>query len=36
MKNILVVSGHTDLEQDSVANKTILENLKQQLPDAVF
>lgn len=35
MKNILVVSGHTDLN-DSVANKLILETLQKQLPDAEF
>lgn len=35
MKNILVVSGHTDLE-NSVANKTILEELNQSLPKAEF
>ena len=33
MKNILVVSGHTDLN-DSVANKNILEELKKLLPNA--
>lgn len=33
MKNILIVSGHTDLN-DSVANKTILEELKKLLPGA--
>ena len=36
MKNILIVSGHTDLEHDSVANKIILETLQSQLPDAEF
>ena len=35
MKNILVVSGHTDLN-DSVANKLILEDLKAKLPSAGF
>ena len=35
MKNILVVSGHTDLN-DSVANKLILETLQKQLPQAGF
>ena len=30
MKNILIVSGHTDLK-DSVANKTILEELEEEL-----
>ncbi|HCW52389.1 MAG TPA: NAD(P)H dehydrogenase [Clostridium sp.] len=33
MKNILIVSGHTDLN-DSVANKTILEELAKLLPEA--
>ena len=33
MKNILVVSGHTDLKH-SVANKTILETLSKLLPTA--
>lgn len=33
MKNILVVSGHTDLN-DSVANITILEELEKNLPQA--
>ena len=33
MKNILIISGHTDLN-DSVANKTILEELENKLPDA--
>lgn len=32
-KNILIVSGHTDLKH-SVANKTILENLYRLLPEA--
>lgn len=35
MKNILIVSGHTDLK-DSVANKTILEKLEKELPGAEF
>lgn len=35
MKNILVVSGHMDLE-NSVANKTILEELDKALPKAEF
>lgn len=35
MKNILIVSGHTDLN-DSVANKTILEELEKELPHAEF
>lgn len=32
MKNILIVSGHTDLN-DSVANKTILEEIEKKLPN---
>ena len=35
MKNVLIVSGHTDLN-DSVANKKILEELKEKLPEAEF
>lgn len=35
MQNILIVSGHTDLN-DSVANKTILEELETLLPGAEF
>ena len=35
MKNVLIVSGHTDLN-DSVANKQILEDLKVKLPEAEF
>ena len=31
MKNVLVVSGHTDLN-DSVANKTIMEELAKLIP----
>ena len=34
MKNVLIVSGHTDLKNDSVANKQIIEDLKDLLPDA--
>ena len=33
MKNILIVSGHTDTVTDSVANRTILEILAEQLPE---
>ena len=33
MKNILIISGHTDLAA-SVANKTILETLNERLPEA--
>ena len=35
MRNILIVSGHTDLN-DSFANKTILEELNKQLPEAEY
>ena len=35
MKKILIVSGHTDLN-DSVANRTILEELNKILPDAEY
>ena len=35
MQNILVVSGHTDLN-NSVANKAILERLEDKLPQAEF
>ena len=34
-KNILIVSGHTNLGE-SVANQTILENLQKDLPEAEF
>lgn len=33
MKNVLIVSGHTDLN-NSVANKKILEELSERLPNA--
>ncbi len=33
MKNILIVSGHTNTVSDSVANRTILETLETQLPE---
>ena len=33
MKNVLIISGHTDLS-NSVANKQILETLHEKLPDA--
>ena len=33
MKNILIISGHTNLAA-SVANKTILETLNERLPEA--
>ncbi|MBM6993144.1 MAG: NAD(P)H-dependent oxidoreductase [Prevotella sp.] len=35
MKNVLIVSGHTDLN-DSVANEIVLKRLKSQYPDAEF
>ena len=35
MKKILIVSGHTDLN-NSAANKSILENLESALPQAEF
>ena len=35
MKNVLIVSGHTDLK-NSVANKNIIEELKVLLPNAEF
>lgn len=35
MSEILVVSGHTDLE-NSFANKIILDELKKHLPEAKF
>ena len=34
-KNILIVSGHTNLGE-SVANQTILEDLQKDLPEAEF
>ncbi|MEQ9772213.1 NAD(P)H-dependent oxidoreductase [Pectobacterium jejuense] len=34
MKNVLIVSGHTDLD-NSFANKIILENLEYALPEAI-
>ena len=34
MKNVLIVSGHTHLNE-SFANKLILETLKEKLPDSV-
>lgn len=33
MKNVLIISGHTNLAA-SVANKTILETLNERLPEA--
>ena len=35
MKKVLIVSGHTDLK-DSVANDTVLDELKRQFPEAKF
>lgn len=35
MKNVLIVSGHTDL-QHSFANKAILDALQQRLPEATY
>lgn len=32
-KNILIVAGHPDLKNDSLANKTILEEVKKALPE---
>lgn len=34
MKNILIVSGHTNLAGDSVANKAIIEELSKKIPQA--
>lgn len=36
MKNVLIVSGHTDLQHNSFANKIIMEDLEQLLPQASF
>ena len=36
MSNILIVSGHNDLENNSFANKIILERLNELLPEAEF
>lgn len=35
MKNVLIISGHTDLN-DSVANRIIIEDLRKALPEAEF
>ncbi len=35
-KNILIVSGHPDLENNSLANKTIIERLEEKMPQAEF
>lgn len=34
MKNILIISGHTNTTTDSVANKTIMEQLSTLLPES--
>ena len=34
MKNVLIVEGHRDSKNDSVANKQIIEDLRELLPDA--
>src|SRR5574344_2048864 len=34
MKKVLLVAGHTDLNNDSVANKTIIEEFHRLMPDA--
>lgn len=34
MKNILIISGHTNTTSDSVANVTILEQLEKHLPES--
>lgn len=34
MKNILIISGHTNTTSDSVANKTILEQIETLLPES--
>ena len=34
MNNILIISGHTNTTSDSVANKTILEQIETQLPES--
>lgn len=34
MKNILIVSGHTNTVSDSVVNRTVLEILAEKLPEA--
>ena len=36
MSNVLIVSGHPRLGDDSVANKTILEELTSLLPEATI
>lgn len=34
MKNILIISGHTNTTSDSVANVTILQQMEKQLPES--
>lgn len=36
MKKILVVSGHTDLQHNSFANKIILDRMKEIMPEAEY
>ena len=36
MKNILIISGHPELRDNSLANKIILEDLERLLPTAAF
>ena len=36
MKNVLIVSGHTDIVGDSAANKEICAQLRQRLPEAAI
>jgi len=36
MKNVLVISGHTDLQHDSFNNKIIMADLEKALPEARF
>lgn len=36
MKKVLVVVGHTDINNDSVANKTIMEEFHRRMPDAAL
>ena len=36
MKNVLIVSGHPELKDNSFANKIIMEDLEKLLPEATF
>jgi putative NADPH-quinone reductase len=36
MKKVLLVSGHSDLQNDSLANKTIIEEFHRLMPDATL